>query len=208
MNKNNINIRLEKFDDFSTVENLVRESFWNVYRPGCVEHYLLHCLRGCKDFVHLLDFVIEYNGKIIGQIAYVNAQIKCDNGRIVPVMTAGPLCIHPDFQNHGFGKLLLDYSLNEAKKIGCNAVLIEGNYGFYSKCGFAYASEYNIRYNGLEVGDDSSFFLCNLLVPNALAGVTGVYLTPKCYFIDENKADEFDKQFPYKEKLILPTQIF
>ncbi len=73
MNKNNINIRLEKFDDYSTVENLVRESFWNVYRPGCLEHYLLHCLRGDENFVHSLDFVMEYNGKIIGQIAYVNA---------------------------------------------------------------------------------------------------------------------------------------
>ena len=33
----NIIIRLETKEDYRAVENLTRESFWNVYRPGCME---------------------------------------------------------------------------------------------------------------------------------------------------------------------------
>lgn len=67
MNKNNISFRLERKEDYLAVENLVRESFWNVYRPGCLEHYVLKKLRDCPQFVRELDFVMELDGEIIGQ---------------------------------------------------------------------------------------------------------------------------------------------
>ena len=67
MNKNNIIFRLEREEEYREVENLVRESFWNVYRPGCLEHYLLNQLRNADDFVTELDIVMELDGKIIGQ---------------------------------------------------------------------------------------------------------------------------------------------
>ena len=208
MNTNNITIRIEKKEEYREVENLVRESFWNVYRPGCLEHYVLNQLRKNPDFVAELDFVMEENGKLIGQNIFMEAVIKADDGRDIPIMTMGPICIAPEFKRKGYGKHLLDYSLEKATKMGCGAVCFEGNIDFYGKSGFTYASEYGIRYHGLPEGEDASFFLCKELIPGYLDGVTGEYATPAGYFVDEAEAEEFDKIFPYMEKLKLPGQLF
>ena len=208
MNTNNITIRIEKKDEYREVENLVRESFWNVYRPGCLEHYVLNQLRKDPDFVTELDFVMEENGKLIGQNIFMKAVINADDGRDIPIMTMGPICIAPELKRKGYGKLLLDYSLEKAVKMGCGALCFEGNIDFYGKSGFTYASEFGIRYHGLPEGEDASFFLCKELIPGFLDGVTGEYATPAGYFVDEAEAEEFDKTFPYKEKLKLPGQLF
>ena len=208
MNKNNIIIRLEKKEEYRQVENLVRESFWNVYRPGCLEHYVLHTLRDDPAFVPELDFVMEQDGKLIGQNVFMRAVIKSDDGTDIPIMAMGPICITPELQKKGYGKQLLDYSLEKAKELGCGAVCFEGNINFYGKSGFTYASTFGIRYHGLPEGADASFFLCRELIPGYLEGITGEYATPKGYFVDEAEAEEFDRQFPPKEKLRLPGQIF
>ncbi|MGN1372500.1 MAG: GNAT family N-acetyltransferase [Candidatus Coproplasma sp.] len=201
-------IRLEREEDFAEVENLVRESFWNVYRPGCSEHYLLHTLRTCPDFVKELDFVMEKGGKIIGQNVFVKAYIRANDGKSIEIMTMGPICIAPEFKRKGYGKMLLDYSLQKAKEAGCGAVCFEGDIGFYSKCGFKLASEYGIRYHGLPEGEDASFFLCKELNEGFLNGVEGEYSTPQCYFVDDAEVDNFDSRFPPKQKLKLPGQLF
>lgn len=207
MNKN-IVIRLEKKEECREVENLVRESFWNVYRPGCLEHFVLHELRNDVDFVPQLDLVMLLDGRIIGQNVFVRAAIKSDSGEDLPIMTMGPICIAPEFKRQGYGKILLDYSLERAKEMGCGAVCFEGSIGFYGKSGFAYASEFGIRYHGLPECADQSFFLCKELAAGYLDGVTGEYSTPAGYFVDEAAAEEFDKRFPPKEKLKLDGQIF
>ena len=207
MRKNDYLIRLERKEDYSAVENMVREAFWNVYRPGCLEHYVLNCLRNDKDFVSELDFVIERAGGFIGQNIFVKANIKADDGRNIPILTMGPICITPKFKRKGYGKILLDYSIEKATELGFGAVCIEGNIDFYGKSGFTYASKYGIRYHGLPEDADASFFLCKELIQGYLKGVTGEYTTPTGYLIDEAEAEEFDKQFPYKEKLKLPGQL-
>ncbi len=204
----NIIIRLERKEEYREVENLVRESFWNVYRPGCLEHYVLNQLRNDKDFVPKLDFVMEKDGKLIGQNMFMKAVIKADTGKDIPIMTMGPICIANELKRKGYGKMLLDYSLDKAKELGCGALCFEGNIDFYGKSGFTFASKFGIRYHGLPEGADSSFFLCKELIPGYLTGITGEYATPKGYFVDEKEAEEFDKQFPPKEKLKLPGQIF
>lgn len=208
MNKNDITIRLEKKEEYHEVENLVRESFWNVYRPGCLEHFVLNQLRNNPDFIAELDYVMELNGKLIGQTIFMKAVIKADDGSDIPIVTMGPICITPEFKRKGYGKVLLDYSLDQAAKMGFGAVCFEGNIDFYGKSGFTYAGEFGIRYHGLPEGEDASFFLCKELIPGYLDGITGEYETPAGYFVDEAKADEFDKGFPYKEKLTQPGQLF
>ena len=208
MNKNDYIIRLQRKGEYREDENLVRESFWNVYRPGCLEHYVLNQLRNDKALVPELDFVMLKNDKIIGQNIFMRAVIKADDGRDIPIMTMGPICIAPEFKRMGYGKILLNYSLEQAVKLGAGAVCFEGNIDFYGKSGFTYASEYGIRYHGLPEGEDASFFLCKELIPNYLDGITGEYATPQGYFVDEEEAEEFDKQFPYKEKLKLEGQLF
>ena len=208
MNKNNIIIRLEKKEEYREVENLVRESFWNVYRPGCLEHYVLNRLRTDEAFVPELDFVMEKDGKLIGQNMFMRAKILADDGRDIPIMTMGPIGIAPEFKRQGYGKILLDYSLEKAAELGAGALCFEGNIDFYGKSGFTFASEFGIRYHDLPEGEDASFFLCKELIPGYLDGVTGEYATPQGYFVDEAEAENFDKQFPYKEKLKLPGQLF
>ncbi len=208
MNKNNLNIRLENETEYREVENLVRESFWNVYRPGCLEHFVLHEQRKDPDFVPELDFVLEKDGKIIGQNMFMRAVIQSDDGREIPIMTMGPIGILPEFKRMGYGKFLLDYSLERAAELGCGALCFEGNIDFYGKSGFRPASEFGIRYHGLPEGEDASFFLCRELIPGYLDGITGEYATPQGYYVDEKAAEEFDKMFPPKEKLKLPGQLF
>ena len=208
MNKNNIEFRLERKEEYRQVEALVRESFWNVYRPGCVEHYLLHLLRGHSDFVPELDIVMVEDGKIIGQNVFVKTVIRADDGRSIPIMTMGPVCVANELKRQGYGKLLLDYSLAKAAEAGCGALCFEGNIDFYGKSGFSFAENFGIRYHGLPEGADASFFLCRELIDGYLDGITGEYATPYAYLIDETEAEAFDKSFPYKEKLKLPGQIF
>lgn len=208
MNKNDYQIRLERKSEQRDVENLVRESFWNVYRPGCLEHYVLHRLRDDAAFVSELDFVLEKDGKLIGQNVFVRANIQADDGREIPIMAMGPICIAPEWQRQGYGKILLDYSLEQAAALGCGAICFEGNIAFYGKSGFGYASQFGIRYHGLPEGADASFFLCKELIPGYLNGITGEYAPPQGYFVDEAETEDFDKAFPYKEKLKLPGQLF
>ena len=200
-------IRLEKKEDRRTVENLIRESFWNVYRPGALEHYVMHTIRDNPDFIAELDFVMEKDGVIIGQNMFMKAKISSDDGRNIPILTMGPICIENSLKRTGYGKILLDYSLDKAKKLGYGAVCFEGNIEFYGKSGFTYARDFGIRYHGLGEDEDSSFFLCRELKSGYLNGITGEYKTPTAYFVDENEAEIFDKQFPEKIKMRLPGQL-
>lgn len=208
MNKEKLIIRLERKEEYHEVESLVRESFWNIYRPGCLEHYVLHKLRDDKDFVRELDFVMEKDNVIIGQVAFMKAKIETDEGSNIQVLTIGPICISIEFQRKGYGKILLDYSLLKAKELCYKAVFLEGDISFYEKSGFDYAKKYNIRYHGIDENEDTSFFLCKELIPGCLNNIKGEYSTPKGYFVNEKEVEDFDKEFPYKEKKKLPGQLF
>lgn len=122
MNKNDVIIRLETENDYRETENVTREAFWNVYRPGCLEHYALHTYRMRDEFIPELSFVMEKDGKIIGYVMYSKAQINSDDGRIIPIMTMGPIGILPEYKRQGFGKMLLDYSMEKAKALGAGAL--------------------------------------------------------------------------------------
>ena len=208
MNRNECTIRLEKASEHREVENLVREAFWNFYRPGCYEHYVIHVLRDDPAFVKELDFVLEQNGRLIGQNMFMRTVIEADDRRNVEVLTMGPICITPELQRQGYGKVLLDDSLEKAAGLGYGAVLFEGNIGFYGKSGFDVAAKFGIRYNDLPADADASFFLCKELQPGFLDNITGIYRTPKGYYVAAADVDAFDKAFPPKEKQKLPGQIF
>ena len=208
MNKNDYIIRLERKEEYREVENLVREAFWNVYRPGCLEHYVLHQLRKDEAFVPELDFVMEKDGKLIGQTMYMRAGIQADDGREIPIMTMGPIGIAPEYKRQGYGKILLDFSLEKAKAMGAGAVCFEGNIDFYGKSGFVVASTKGIHYHGEPREEVVPYFLLKELTEGYLDGVEGVYHTPEGYYVDEAAAGEFDKNFPPKEKLKLPGQLF
>ena len=209
MTTNDYSIRLETQEDYRAVENLVRESFWNVYRPGCSEHYVIHVLRDDPAFVKELDFVMQrLDGALIGQNMFMRTVINSDDGSDLDVLTMGPICITPELKRQGYGKALLDYSLEKAAEMGFGAVLFEGNIDFYGKSGFDYARKFGIRYHDLPEDADDSFFLCRELIPGYLDGITGVYQTPQGYYVEDADIEAFDRGFSPKEKLKLPGQIF
>ncbi len=208
MNKKDYIIRHEIPGDYREVENLIRDSFWNVYRPGCSEHFVMHTLRNDPAFIKELDFVMEKDGKLIGQNMFMKTVINADDGRVIDVLTMGPICITPELKRRGYGKALLDYSLSKATELGFGAVLFEGNIDFYGKSGFDCAGKFGIRYHDLPEDADASFFLCKELKKGYLDGITGVYQTPQGYYVDDTDVEEFDKTFPAKEKQKLPGQIF
>ena len=208
MRQDNIIIRRETPADYAAVEYLTREAFWNVYRPGCTEHYVVHVLRRDPDFVPELDLVMEWDGALIGHVLYMRSKIVTDGGQEVPMMTFGPISIRPDLQRQGLGKRLLDFSMERAGELGAGALCIEGNIDFYGKSGFVMAGTRGIRYHGEPEQEMVPYALLKELRPGFLDGVTGVYHTPRGYYVDEAAAEEFDRNFPPKEKLKLPGQLF
>ena len=208
MNERNCIIRPGRPADYPQTERLCREAFWDVYRPGCREHYVLHCLRAHADYMPELDLVMELDGQMIGQNIFAKAVIHADGGTDVPIMTMGPIGILPEFQRKGYGRRLLDCSLEKAAEFGCRAVCFEGNIRFYGQSGFTFAREFGLRYHGLPAGADDSFFLCRELCPGYLNGVTGEYATPEVYLVDTEAAEKFDRAFPPREKHKLPGQLF
>lgn len=204
----NIIIRNETKEDYRKVENLTREAFWNVYRPGCTEHYVLHCYRNAPAFVPELDFVMELNGELIGQIIYVRSEIDCDDGRKLPIMTFGPIGIAPKYKRHGYGKRLLDYSMEKAKETGVGALAITGNILFYGKSGFVPAKTKGVRYAD---DPDADYLLVKELILGFLDGISGTYKDPDGYFVCEKNPEDFERfeaTFPKKEKQKLPGQLF
>ena len=198
-------IRPETPADYRAVEALTRDAFWNVYRPGCLEHYLVHRYRGREGFVPELDLVLEMDGRIVGHIMYVRAAIHTDGGTLLPVMTFGPISIAPECQRRGLGKALLEDSLARAAALGAKAVCIEGNPAFYGKSGFVPAAGTGIRYNDEPV--TPPYFLLKELAPGYLQGISGAYRTPEGYLVDEAEALRFDASFAPKQRLKLPGQL-
>lgn len=177
--KSNFTIRVEEQRDFKTVENLTRESFWNVYRPGCTEHYVLHCFRDNPDFIPALSLVMEKDGK--------------PTGEKFPIATFGPISIHPDFKRQGYGLALLNYALEKAKTLGIGFICMEGNIQFYSHAGFDLASKLKIHYHAEPKDSEVPYFLAQELIPGYLNGLEATYTPPKGYFIAEENPDEFAK---------------
>jgi len=205
-----VNIRLENINDYKEVENLTREAFWNVYRPGCVEHYVLNQYRTNPDFIPELDFVLEEDGKIIGHVMYSKAEIILEDGKSLPAWTFGPISILPEYKRKGYGLKLLNYSLEKAKEMGIGVICMEGNIDFYKNAGFVLASSLNIHYHGESKESEVPYFLAQELIPGYLNGVEGTYHTPKGYFVaDENPEafEAYEASFPKKEKCFQEGQL-
>ena len=206
-------IRHEQPQDYHEVENLTREAFWNVYRPGCTEHYVLNQYRHNPDFIPELDFVMTEDNKIIGHVMFSKAELVLDDGSRKPSWTFGPISIHPDYKRQGYGLQLLQHSLAEARKLGVGFLCIEGNIDFYRHAGFVLASQLGIHYHAEPRDAEVPYFLAQELIPGWLQRngiVEATYTPPKGYFVADTNPKAFEAYeatFPPKEKLRLPGQL-
>lgn len=197
--------KIEK-EDYNEVETLAREAFWNIYRPGCSEHFVVHNIHEDEASIDELELVALYDNKIVGHIVYTRGHIEgMDNDNFV---SFGPLSIHPDFQKREIGSKLVRISLQKAAKMGYSAVFITGNQDYYKRFNFQSALKYNIHMKGVDMEDGAPFFMVRLLKEDALENISGCFVFDDCYNIDNDKLDEFDKKFPIKKKEIREGQLF
>lgn len=200
-------IRLEEEKDYFETENLTREAFWNVYREGCFEHLIIHNLRKDKSFVKELDYCIEIDNKIIANIVYAKGKLKLENGNIREILIFGPVSVLPEYQKKGYGEKLINYTIEKAKELGFDAIVIMGNPNYYKKFGFESCSKYKIYYEGLDKNEEAPFFMIKILNDNNIENLKGIYSDPDCYKADEKELEEFDKKFPFKIKEKIEGQI-
>ncbi len=204
-NMNNIIIRNETADDYRAVENLTREAFWNVYQPGCDEHYFVHTMRSHEDFLPELAFVLESDGEILGNIMYTKSRLVSEDGTERPILSFGPLCVRPDCQRKGYGKRLIAHSCARALELGYDTVVIFGNPANYVGSGFVSAKR-----KGVSLGDGifPTAMLVKELVPGVLDGKPWRYVesgAADCC-ADTDAVEAFEAAFPPKEKAWRPSQ--
>ena len=214
-------IRLEQPKDYREVENLTREAFWNVYRPGCTEHFVLNQYRTNPDFIPELDFVMEEDNRIIGHVMFSKASLTPDpspmgegsgdpsqqemhttplpregqGGGAFLSWTFGPISIHPDYKRKGYGLKLLQYALEKAREMGVGFICMEGNIDFYKHAGFCLASKFNIHYHDFPKDAEVPFFLAQELIPGWLKenGIAeATYCPPKGYFVADENPEAFE----------------
>lgn len=200
-------IRLEEEKDYFETENLTREAFWNVYREGCFEHLIIHNLRKDKSFVKELDYCIEIDNKIIANIVYAKGKLKLENGNIREILIFGPVSVLPEYQKKGYGEKLINYTIEKAKELGYDAIVIMGNPNYYKKFGFESCSKYKIYYEEIDKKEETPFFMIKILNDNNIENLKGIYSAPDCYKADEKELEEFDKKFPFKIKEKIEGQI-
>ncbi len=203
-------IRLEQREDYREVEVLTREAFWNVYRPGCTEHFVLNQYRSNPDFIPELDLVMEEDGRIIGHVMFSKAELVLDDGTHRPSWTFGPISIHPDYQRKGYGLKLLNHALSRAREMGIGFLCMEGNIEFYKHAGFGLASKLGIHYHSEPKDAEVPYFLAQELIPGWLDGIEATYCPPKGYFVADAQPDAFaayDATFPQRTKRFQPGQL-
>ena len=198
-----LNIRNERETDYKIVEDITRKAFYNVYVPGCMEHYLVHIMRGHEDFIPELDFVIEVDGQIVGNIMYTKAKLTDEGGTEKEIVTFGPVSILPKYQRNGYGKMLIEHSLKRAAELGYEAVVIMGSPANYVGSGFQCCRKYNIC---VEKEKYPAAMLVKELKPGALDGKLWFYSDSPVMNVDEREAQAFDDGLEKMEKKWMPSQ--
>ena len=198
-----LKIRKETEADYQRVEEITRKAFYNMYMPGCVEHYLVHIMRSHRDFIPELDFVLALDGEVVGNIMYTKAKLTDENGQEKEIVTFGPVSVLPEYQRKGYGKQLIEYSFEKAAALGYEAVVIFGSPANYVSRGFQSCRKYKVC---VENGTYPAAMLVKELVPGALDGRTWIYKESPAMQIREEDAKRFDDTLEKMEKKWQPSQ--
>ena len=201
--KENITIRPERESDYQQVEDIIRQAFYNLYTPGCTEHYLAHIIRPHPDFLPELDLVLELDGRVVGNIMYTKSTLVDEAGEEKGILTFGPVCIRPGLQRRGYGRLLMEESFRRASAMGYEAVVIFGDPNNYVGRGFQSCKKHGVH---LEDGTYPAAMLVKELEPGTLAGKSWIYRQSPAFVFDEAEARRFDDSLPPMEKKRLPCQ--
>lgn len=196
-------IRNETEADYKIVEDITRKAFYNIYIPGCMEHYLVHMIRPHEDFIPELDLVMEINGQIIGNIMYTKAKLVDDAGNVKDILTFGPVSILPEYQRKGYGKKLIEYSFEKALELGYDTIVIFGDPANYVSRGFKSCKKYNVC---LEGDIYPAAMIVKELKEDTFDGRKWFYKQSPAFEIDEAEAMRFDDALEPMDKMELPCQ--
>ncbi len=196
-------LRKETISDYRTVEELTREAFWNLYIPGCSEHYLAHVMRQHEDFIPDLDYLASVDGKIVGNIMYTRSCVVDENRETMATLTFGPVSVLPDYQRMGIGSRLIEKTVGDAKARKEKAIIIYGSPKNYCKFGFKSSKDFNISTMD---GKYPYGLLVLELEEGAFKGHKWKYRESEVYNVKTSEAEEFDKGFMYKGKGYRYTQ--
>lgn len=197
-------IRAAKENDFTDSVVLTRDAFWDIYKPGCDEHLILYKIRNSGCYISELDIVATMEGKLFGHIICTKAKVIDTNGKEYQVLCVGPLSIKPEYQRKGYGCRLMEYCIIKARDLGYPGMILFGNPAYYHRFGFRNAVEYGIA---TKEGANFEPFMAKELQTNGLKGIHGKFYEDDVYSVDETDLNQFESQFPYREKHILPTQL-
>ena len=198
-----VNIRNEESRDYEIVENMTRNAFYNLYIPGCVEHYLVRTMREHKDFIRELDFVLELDDEVIGYIMYTKATLTDADKNVKNILTFGPLCIDPRYQRRGYGKLLIQHSFEKAISIGYDTVVIFGAPSNYVSSGFVSCKKHNVCVEGDKF---PAAMLVKELKTGALDGRRWYYKDSPVMSVLPEDANAYDNTLPPKKRKHIPAQ--
>jgi predicted N-acetyltransferase YhbS len=196
-------IRREIEADYGSVEKLTRTAFYNLYVPGCHEHYLVHIMRSHEDFLPELDLVIEVDDRLIGNIMYTKAKLIADDGTEKRILTFGPVCIEPEYQHMGYGKMLMEYSFEQATKLGYDTIVIFGDPNNYVSRGFVSCKKNNVC---IETGQYPVAMLIKELKLGVFDGRKWIYHDSTVMQLDMEAAKRFDDGLEHMEKKWKPSQ--
>jgi len=188
---------------FFQTENLTREAFWNLFKPGCDEHLVLHNIRKSENYTEDLDLVAFFNQQIIGHIISTKAKVIDSMNLEHEILCVGPISVLPEFQNKGIGSKLIEYSISLARKLEFVGMILFGNPDYYHRFGFINAKEFEITTKDFQNFEP---FMALQLKENGLERVKGKFYEDTAYMIDQSELIEFEKKFPEKEKKKTETQ--
>ena len=198
----NLIIRPEQPVDYSPMENLIRDAFWDVYRPGASEHLLIHTLRSHPSFLPEFSFIAELDGQLAGGIWYAMCAIERANGSRIPIPTFGPIGVAPALQKCGVGSALIRHTVPLVKAAGHPGIVIFGDPAYYGRFGFTPG-----RDAGIAACDGNFYDVLQLLRFDSDADLAGCYQESEPYQIQQDEVDAFEIWFPPREKHVLPTQL-
>ncbi len=191
-------------NEYRITENITREAFWNVYKPGCGEHLVLYNLRKSSNYINDLDLVAIYENEIVGQIISSKAKVIDSFNNEKEILCVGPLSVLPSFQKRGIGARLLNKSIILARKLNFKGMILFGNPDYYHRFGFKNAKEFEIT-----TKENQNFepFMAMELYQHSLSDVKGKFIEDNGFNVNDSELIEFEKQFPHKEKLITDSQL-
>lgn len=194
-----VEIRPEEPNDYFEVEKLTKEAFFDVYQPGCDEHFIVNKLRNSKYYIKDLDYVITENNKIVASIFYSTSSITTNDNKVLDALSFGPISVRKSHQKQGYGKLIINYTLQKAKEMGYSFVLISGNPNYYHRFGFESASKYDIYLEGMNQAEEADFFMIKVFDKEVVKQYKGVLKFAPCYIVDKEEFEKFDEEFKGKE---------